>query len=171
MAETTGKTAKQALTALKEELEKLFEGKKYSGQQSRKSLTVYEQDLPIDNGDDEDADTDAAKAPYVIVKMTAGEIISPNDPQIMSAVMMICCYDDSGSRQGYEDVANIKEDIVEHFCMVPFFGGSYTVLINREHRLAWAMQQDDTHPYYYGAVEFDITCPALTRDATFGGLV
>lgn len=171
MSEITGKTAKQAQKALKQELEKLFEGKKYSGQQNRKGLTIYEQDLPIDNSDDEDADTDAAKAPYIIVKMTAGEIISPTEPQYMDAVLIICCYDDSGNRQGYEDVAIIKEDIIEHFCAVPFFGGSYTVLLDREHRLKWAMQEDDTHPYYYGAVQLAITCPAVTTDATFGRLV
>lgn len=60
--------------ALIETLEELFVGKKYNGQQSRKELKIFKQDLPVPEDYDADVDTDAAAAPYIVVRMTGGEI-------------------------------------------------------------------------------------------------
>lgn len=49
-------------------------GKKYNGQQSRKELKIFKQDLPVPEDYDADVDTDAAAAPYIVVRMTGGEI-------------------------------------------------------------------------------------------------
>ena len=67
----------------------------------------------------------------------------------------------------YQDVANIKEDIVQRLCTKPYFGGAFTVL----KPIAWAMQQDDTYPYYFGACSLTCTAPAMTQDTEMEELV
>ena len=57
-----GRTAQLCQDALIEMLTELFKGKKYNGQNGRKPLKVYKQDLPIPEENDEDTDTDAAAA-------------------------------------------------------------------------------------------------------------
>ena len=60
-----GRTPQLCQDALIEMLEELFAGKKYNGQQGRKPLNIYKQDLPVPEDYDADVDTDAAAAPYL----------------------------------------------------------------------------------------------------------
>ncbi|MCM1295492.1 MAG: hypothetical protein NC311_08100 [Muribaculaceae bacterium] len=150
-----------------ETIRELFEGKKYSGQEGRKGLQVFKQDIPVPEDNDVDVDTDAALAPYIVVRMTGGEIPKEDSPQIVEFSIVICAYDISMSRVGYQDVANIKEDIIQRVCTAPYFGGAFTVL----KPIAWAMQQDDTAPYYYGAITLNCTAPAMTQDTEMEELI
>lgn len=155
-----GRTPNLCQDAMVEMLEELFEGKKYIGQEGRKGLKVYKQDLPVPQENDVDADTDAAAAPYIVVKMNGGQIETDDSPQTMEISLIICTYDAGYDRQGWLDVANIKEDIVQRVCTKPYFGGIFTI----PKPVTWAMQDDDTSPYYFGAVTFNATAPALTQD-------
>lgn len=159
-----GYTARMMQLAMIEELEGLFKDKKFNGQQSKKSLKVFKQNLPIDDGNDEDADTDAAASPYIVVILGEGSIKDPDSPQIVSVMLTICCYDEGKEREGYEDVQNIIEDILQHFCVSPQFGAAFEVMRETDHEMQWAIQQDDTYPYYFGAVLLDVTVPAMTGD-------
>lgn len=150
--------------ALCDELKKLFDGKKYSGQQSKKALKIFEQCLPVDEGNDEDVDTDAAASPYIVAILSGGMINSPDTTQIVSVMLTICCYDDGLEREGYQDVMNIIEDIVQHFREYPQFGGAFEVMFEPDHEITWALQMDDTRPYYFGAALLDITSPSMTGD-------
>ena len=58
--------------------------------------------------------------------------------------LIVCAYDTGLDREGWQDVANIKEDIIQRGCKAPYFGGAFTVL----KPITWALQEDDTHPYY-----------------------
>lgn len=155
-----GRTPQLCQDALIDELKKLFKGKKYVGQEGREELTFYKQDLPVPEENDVDADYAAAPCPYILTQMTEGEIRKEDEPQIVSFALVICCYDDGKMREGYQDVANIKEDIVQHICSKPYFGGAFTIL----KPISWALQVQDTRPYYYGALTFDCTAPAMTQD-------
>lgn len=162
-----GRTPQLCQDALIEKLEELFGGKLYNGQEGRKPLKIFKQDLPIPEDRDDDCDTDEANAPYIVVRMSGGEIADDNEPQTVEFGLVICCYDKGKEREGYQDVANIKEDIVQWVCSAPYFGGAFTVL----KPIAWAMQQDDTYPYYFGAVTLICTAPALTQDMAMEELI
>lgn len=162
-----GHTPQLCQTALVEELRNLFEGEKFNGQEGRKELTVYEQDLPEPEDTDFDADTDAAPAPYLVVQMTGGDINDDNTTQTVDFSIVICCYRDSKSRKGYQDVANIKERMIQHFCARPYFGGMFTIL----KPITWALQIDETPPYYFGAVTITATAPAMTQDSELEELI
>lgn len=152
-----GRTPRLCRDALAEMLEELFDGKKFSGQEGRKALKIYKQDLPIPDDNDVDSDADTACAPYVVVKMAGGDIEKENEPQKIDFELIICAYDEGRDRAGMQDVGNIKEDIVQQICTVPYFGGIFTIL----KPIIWALQQDDTYPYYFGAVKFSCTAPAM----------
>lgn len=162
-----GQTPQLCQDALIDMLRELFEGKFYNGQQGRKPLTFYKQDLPIPTELDTDADTDIACAPYIVVQMTGGEIADDKSPQTVEFGLIICAYDTGLDRAGWQDVANIKETIVQRACTAPYFGGAFTIL----KPIAWALQQDDTAPYYYGAVTLNCTAPAMTQDTELEGLL
>ncbi len=122
---------------------------------------------PIPTGFDDDVDTDKASAPYILVQMTGGEIADDNSPQTVDFSIVICAYDEGIEREGYQDVANIKEDIIQQICSAPYFGGSFTIL----KPIAWALQADKSDPYYYGACVLTCTAPAMTQDSVLKELI
>lgn len=162
-----GRTPQLCQDALIEMLEELFQGKKFMGQKGRKPLKIYAQDLPIPADDDDDVDTVQASAPYIIVGIDGGSIPDDNSTQLVEITLTICAYDDQRDREGFRDVVNIKEDIIQRICVAPYFGGCFTVL----KPIAWALQQETTAPYYYGACTFTCTAPALTQDSVLADLV
>lgn len=162
-----GGTPQLCQDALCEMLEELFEGKLFTGQEGRKPLKIVKQDLPIPEDNDEDVDLDCNAAPYLKVTMTGGEIPDDNSPQTVEFSITICAYDTGTKREGFRDVANIKEDIIQRVCTRPYFGGAFTIL----KPIAWALQQDTSPPYYFGACVLTCTAPALTQDSELKGMV
>ena len=123
-----GRTPQLCQDALIEMLKELFAGKLFCGQEGRKALKIYKQDLPIPQSSDADVDTDAAEAPYIVVRMTGGQIEDDDSPQTVDFSLIVCAYDTGLDREGWQDVANIKEDIIQRVCKAPYFGGAFTVL-------------------------------------------
>ena len=163
-----GGTPQLCQDALVEMLEELFKGTKFIGQEGRKELKVFKQNLPIPRRQkDRKADTDEAAAPYIVVEMNEGAILDNDSPQVVDFSIIICAYDKGLEREGFQDVTNIKEDIIQRICSRPYFGGVFTIL----KPITWALQQDATPPYYYGAVSLSCTAPALTQDMEQEALV
>lgn len=162
-----GRTPQLCQDAIIEMLAELFKGKKYNGTTGRRELNIFKQDLPIAEDNDEDVDTDAASAPYIVVRMIGGQIPDDDSPQEVDFSLTICAYDSGRERAGYQDVANIKEDIVQRLCAMPYFGGAFTV----QKPITWALQTEDSHPYYFGACFVKCTAPALTQDTALSELL
>ena len=115
-----GGTPQICQDALVEMLEELFVGKKFAGQEGRKELKIIKQNLPIPKRQkDRKADTDEAAAPYVLVEMNEGAILDDDSPQIVEFSLVICAYDKGTDNEGCQDVANIKEDIIQRICARP----------------------------------------------------
>ena len=132
-----GQTPQLCQDALIEMLRELFAGKKYNGQEGRKPLAIFKQDLPIPEENDVDADTDVAHAPYIVVRMTGGEIADDKSPQTVEFSLIICAYDTGIERAGFQDVANIKEDIVQRAYRLGLAAGRHSpvLLRSRDHEL------------------------------------
>ena len=141
--------------ALNETLSRLFKGKKYCGPGKEKELHFFEQNLPIDTERDEMVDTPQAFAPYIITEL--GDIVSPegDETKKVDVTMYICAYDTGLYRQGYRDVVNIINDIMNHFRTVPRFGRACTV----KGDIKGVLSEDDYAPYYFGAVKMTCTVP------------
>ena len=153
MKQNYGSTPLGAQMAMIGELEQLFEGRKFWGQGQRKALRLFCQDVEIPTENDDDDEPAAAIAPFVVVTRTGTEIPEPGSPQVVDFELTVCCYDDGKQREGFMDVANIQEAILQHFNERPYFGSYFTVLWP----MASAMQADDTHPYYWGNVALSVT--------------
>lgn len=162
-----GRTPQLCQDAMIEMLKELFEGKKYNGQTGRKPLKIYKQDLPVPEENDEDVDTDAAAAPYIVVQMVGGNILDDDSPQEVEFSLIVCAYDTGTQREGFQDVANIKEDIIQRVCSMPYFGGAFTI----KKPITWAMQTEDSHPYYFGVCSLKCTAPAMTQDTALSQLL
>lgn len=163
-----GGTPQICQDALIEVLENLFAGKKFNGQEGRKELKIIKQSLTIPKRQrDRKADTDEATAPYVLVEMNEGAILDDDSPQIVEFSLVICAYDKGTDNDGPQDVANIKEDIIQQVCAQPYFGGAFTII----KPITWALQKDRSPPYYFGAVTLNCTAPAMTQDTEMGVLV
>lgn len=67
-------TPVDAVKKLHEELDKLFAGKTFSGQGKNKPLNIFDFEFPTDFGNDEDVDTVAAAAPFILVKAAGWSI-------------------------------------------------------------------------------------------------
>ena len=48
--------------------------------------------------------------------MTGGQVENDDGPQKVEFSLIVCAYDEGVAREGYQDVANIKEDIIQRLC-------------------------------------------------------
>ena len=126
-----GHTSEMAHQAMIEELEKLFEGKEYSGQEGPKPLKIFKQFEPIPTDNDEDTDTNAANCPCIICKLLSGNFAASGEAQLLMFQLVIAAYDRDVSR-------------------------SFVV----QYPMAWAIQEESTVPYYWGVVNFYVSAPA-----------
>ena len=94
--------------------------------------------------------------------------------QEVQIVLVVALYDDRPDRQGYRDVLHIIQEITARYCKNPVIrirpgsagarGGPYTV----KKPIQWAIWNDTkAHPYYLGAVEFQLEIPTICPEVPF----
>ena len=49
---------------------------------------------------------------------------------------------------------------MQRVCTAPYFGGAFTI----KRPITWALQTEDSHPYYFGACFLTCTAPSMTQD-------
>lgn len=162
-----GYTPRMCQEAMIDALKELFKGKKFIGQEGRKELKFFIQDLPITDEYDRDSDVDRASAPYIVVQLNGVTIRDENSPAEVDMSLVICAYDTSLERAGYFDVVNIAQDIMQRFRSRPYYGGAFTV----PPPMYFKTQMDDTSPYYYGAVALVATCPIINEETEMSAFV
>lgn len=115
MPGVAGYTSEMCQQAMVEEMEALFKGRTFSGQQGMKPLKIYKQFIPIQTDDDDNIDTNESPYPCLIVKETSGTIkkLTAKTQQVLIQ-LIFCAYDQNVDRQGYVDAVNIKEAIIQH---------------------------------------------------------
>lgn len=149
-------TARQLQTALAEDLKELFKNRRYfdpSGK--RQSVSVYKQQLPKRQSDDEDD-----PFPYIVIRLDSGGIATQTDPHKVAVLLLVGIYDDSPENNGHEDVLEIMEVIQQHYENTPYIytsvgGCRFTDPFN------WVLQDEESYPYFFGAcnMAFEIEAP------------
>ena len=132
-------TPVDAVKKLHEELDKLFAGKTFSGQGKNKPLNIFDFEFPTDFGNDEDVDTVAAAAPFILVKAAGWSIDKMEEPEMVDMSLIICTYQtpirnkEEGVRDkkapAVLDLYNIMQDIGQHFRVYNIFGDYFNVLL------------------------------------------
>ena len=165
-------TPEEMQNALVADLTALFEGEIFfTLDGERRPLGVYPQDLPVVAGWDADDRQEESREPYLIVRVEEGEIQNPDSPQTVDVILVICTCNPDPSRQGHRDVLHIVHKIMQRFTTCPVVnpvdsgekGSAFTVL----HPLRWAAQNEDTHPYYFGAVSLKLEVPSWHQESPF----
>lgn len=148
-------TLQQALTDDLAVLFKNFSLRDSAGE--TRGINVYKQFIPIPSSEDEGEDAQQPPEPYIQVRVSDGEIEERGERQTVSVVLLIGVCDHDPNRQGYADALNITEMIKLRYGANGVFGRGFEV----KTPIRWAVSDEDTHPYYYAAVGFDVSAPPI----------
>lgn len=146
--------------AIKEELERLFEGFCSSGGAgySGKSVSVFEQALPLGHATEEED-----FMPYIIIRLMEGELGEWGGAESVKVFLIFCTTDAGMERGGHDDILNMMQKVKERLARNPQMGAFFTA----ELPIKWMVQDDDTYPIYYGGMELTFDCPAIQRESRF----
>lgn len=143
---------------LKIELERLFANFNLKSPDGEyKKINVFEQNLPISNDEEDDP------YPYIIVKITKGEIKDLYSNNTVQLMLIIGTYDDSNEANGHKDVFNIIQKIFERFRENPNLSNKYVIQDSFE----FALSEEDTWPYYFGGIEIGFDIHTIEREDKF----
>lgn len=146
-------------TAMREEVDAILSSlrlKRPDG--SYATMSVFEQGLPVPQESDE-ADAAIVNMPYAIVRITSGKVTAWEDPHVVQAVILFCTWDNDANRQGYKDGLIIIDRIMARFQKRAAIGNFVST-----GKMEWAMNEEDTHPYYLGAVQIDFEVPKMVKE-------
>lgn len=160
---TPGLTSQDLQDDFVDWLQKLFDGKAYKAPGGgTKQIKFYPGDLPITKTTDDDDGPDGVLTPYGIVRLMDGKVETWEGPQTETVVLVFCVYDDDLNRSGARDILGIKEKVLTELRERPYIGGVFETVPPIE----WAVSDEDTHPYYYGAMSFTVNCPVAQKEAS-----
>lgn len=122
----------------------------------RVPINVFAQSIPIQETDEEED-----PIPYVIVRLLSGENPLGKDSfNTVSVVLIVGIYDNDREAQGHRDVSNIIQKIYERFNANPCL--NYLAAYTGDFQ--WMLQEDNYHPYYFGACQMKFNIAAVRRE-------
>lgn len=123
---------------------------------------IYGQSLPIRDHDDQEDDP----FPYLIVRIESGEM-KGDTPHLVMIRILIGIFDDNNDTNGHKDVLNIIQKVYERFTKNPSLNGKYVMKNDRECPFTWVLQDGDTHPYYFGAIDTTWETRSFRRESPY----
>lgn len=128
-----------------------------------RAVSVYAQDTPIRQGDDEAMDREAPPEPYVVVRTAAGSVGDETAPLVVEIILAVCVCDYDQERQGHRDALHIINEIYRHYAANGTVGKRFTL----RYPIRWATGDDDKHPYYYAAMALNFEAPAVVKEVPY----
>ena len=103
--------------------------------------------------------------PYVIVRLSHGNVKNPEFPQTVDVVFIIGVYSDKPDQSGTDGILTIIDRIYERYAKNPIVHGRKAkIRFDGEQQLFhWVLQDDDTWPYYFGAVQAEFEMMPIER--------
>ena len=141
--------------AIVSDLKDLFKDRRYSSPTGTAIVSVLPQNLPKRESEDDDD-----PFPYIIVRLDAGKIESQTDAYTVDVLLLIGAYSDDASNQGHQSVLEIMETIQRHYEEKPRLAEQF-VFTDPFH---WALQDEESYPYFFGAVSMSFNLPAPRRE-------
>ena len=141
--------------ALVADLKELFKNRRYKTLVDESAaLSVFAQNLPKRESEDDDD-----PFPYIIARIDSGAIESQTDPHKVAVLLLVGVYDDDTKNQGHRAVLEILEVIQQHYEEAPLLDGQFTFT----DPFNWALQDEESYPYFFGAANLNFTLPAPRR--------
>lgn len=118
-------------------------------------LNVFEQFLPRKNNS-----RNEEKYPYCIVKLQEGDHSEISEPGSSQVMFIFGMYDEEDNFSGYKDVAKALNRLVNDLERNPVINKQFQLQLP----IRWAIHDEDTYPYYFGAVETIWETPKNIRE-------
>lgn len=138
-------------------------------------LSVYEQALPIPKRkapppetvesstidyQEEMVEDSVFNCPWCVVKIENGSVPGINEMQETTFAICFGIFNDSLENNGHMEIMNLIQRIYERFSVNPILDGQYTCTGKFE----WAVQDEDTYPYYFGAILTEFKFQGFRRE-------
>lgn len=165
--------------ALAGEIEKITSDMRFQNPSGEEALglSVFSQSLPIPEkklsyGQEEYQSIDYSVSetedavfhcPWCIVKLEGGSIPEINGFQHMEVVIGFGIYNPDKDNKGHEELLNLIQRVYERFAKDPLLDRQYTCSGEFE----WALQEEDTYPYYFGAVTTTFKFMGFRRELNY----
>lgn len=147
--------------ALAEDLQSLFDGFVDLKQNcAAGKMKIYENASPIqmDNQNEDDI------YPYIVVRLTGGEVPEDYDTRpTANVVILIGYYDPDLSNDGNKYVMTAIHRIIERFRKNSLLADMY----NQTGNIEWTMSDEDTYPYFFGGLQMTFTLPKIERESDY----
>jgi len=120
----------------------------------RVNLNIYPQNLPAKKGQ-----KDSDHFPYLIIRIMDGETQEDQglDKATCKVAFIISIYDDDDNYQGYKDVMNIIEKIIQRLKTKKLYNKQFELISP----LKWLVHDEDTFPYFFGGIETNWNMPNI----------
>lgn len=115
----------------------------------------YAHGLPITQSDEDDP---AQYFPYFIVRFDLGKTADDDDCWHV-ATNIIFGVHETALENGHEHILVMIQRVVDRFAWDPGLAGKYRA----DQDIQWAVQEDDTYPFYFGAVAIKFSAPKIGR--------
>lgn len=137
------------------DLAEAFRGRLYKAPDGTdKAVTIAEQNLPKRESEDDDD-----PFPYIIVRLSEGQIVSQTDGYDVDTLLLLGAYDDSPENNGHRAIIEMIEKIQKRYEETPCLAGKYVL----QDPVAWALQDEESWPYFFGAMNLTWRATAPRR--------
>lgn len=156
---------------LKKDLESLFEGMVYRGEDGEeRSVRIFKNSPPVHPDGD-----DLKDFPYIVIQADSGSRDNIENPNEITVRFIIGVYDDSDVT-AYDDTTNrapsdpepytgadVRDNMIErimnHYAARPVLDGFRAVF-----PMSWATPDDDLYPYFFAGISVPFRVPSVTLD-------
>lgn len=116
----------------------------------------YKYRLPLITADDED---ESQFFPYFIVRLSEGKTEDDDSPWLITADILLGVCENDKDVPGHEHIMVMIQRITDHFAAEPLLNHKFRA----EQNMEWAVQDEDTYPFYFGGVEIKFRVPKIGR--------
>ena len=120
----------------------------------------YAQFLPVLRNEDDDPDQ---FYPYFIVRVDSAQTEDDEECWTINVDILLGVHDEDTENGGHYRIMNAINRITTRFCEEPTIGVARYKAFRCLPRMQWALQDTDTYPYFFGAVELHFLAPKPER--------
>ena len=117
----------------------------------------YAHELPILKSDEDDEEK---LFPFYIIRIAEGTTQDDDDRWHVAADIILGVHETEGG--GHEHILTAIQRIVDRFAGTPEMGA-----FRADQDMKWQAGEEDTFPYYYGAVSITFSVPKITRRVAY----
>ena len=130
-------------------------------EQKQVGFNGFIQQLPVLQNDDEDRDQ---FFPYYIVRLMEANTESDTDFWTWTVAIYLGIHDEGAENQGHFSLLNAMTRITNRFGREAVLGSPHHVGFRCLPNMNMTLQDEDTYPYFFGAVLMQFAAPKITRE-------